>query len=208
MPQHMDSGSNVEYFAGHLSFNPQSGKAGSAKFLINAGLTAHKWGDLLRGMCIGEVRRLLVPPARTFGTWKDKAIYIDIDISKMDDKGFKEYTPEDRSEILTKFYAKYDPTKGADKVAALLEKCAPTPPLKQHTQTFSLSQATDQVPAGSALAQPPLDLPACRAGEDKFAKLCRQLYSKYKAHPVELWNPELTPSVRQQSVEDRMNKEL
>ena len=37
----------------------------------------------------GEQRRLLIPPTVTYGEWKGKAIYIDIELIKVDDKGFK-----------------------------------------------------------------------------------------------------------------------
>jgi hypothetical protein len=37
----------------------------------------------------GEQRRLLVPPTVTYGEWKGKAVYIDIELIKVDDKGFK-----------------------------------------------------------------------------------------------------------------------
>ena len=122
---------------------------GTPKFLLNAGLTAHRWGEFLRGMCLGEVKRLLIPPHKSFGAWKDKAVYIDIEPAKADDKGWKEYTAVDKSEILTEFYAKVDAGKGGPvKIAGLLEKF----------------------------------------GAEKFPKLCRQLYAKYKVHPVELWN--------------------
>ena len=40
-------------------------------------------------MFSGEQRRLLVPASVTYGDWKGKAVYIDIELIKVDDKGFK-----------------------------------------------------------------------------------------------------------------------
>ena len=40
-------------------------------------------------MCVGEQRRLLVPPEVTYGEWKNKALYIDLELLSVDDKGFK-----------------------------------------------------------------------------------------------------------------------
>ena len=58
----------------------------------------------------------------TYGAWKGKAVYIDIELIKVDDKGFKEYELEERVEILSTFYATYDKSKPADKIASMVDK--------------------------------------------------------------------------------------
>ena len=83
---------------------------------------AHAWADQLQGMCVGEVRRLILPPSATYGDWKDKAVYLDFELIKVDDEGFKEWEESERREILSNFYQQYDPSKGAAKGEELLTK--------------------------------------------------------------------------------------
>ena len=108
--KHLADGSNLEFYFGSQSFDPTEGKPNSPSFFVKAGLSAHKWGEMLRGMCVGEERRFLIPPHLTYGDWKEKAIFIDFELMAVDDKGFKEFTDEDQLEILTDFYAKVHAT--------------------------------------------------------------------------------------------------
>lgn len=119
---HLGEAENMEYYFGARSFDPGSLRQGSVAWMVNAGLVAHAWGDQLEGMCVGEQRRLLIPPSVTYGQWKGKAIYIDFELIKVDDKGFKEWELEERKEMLTTFYKTYDPSKSAAKISELVEK--------------------------------------------------------------------------------------
>ena len=141
----------MEVYFGQRSFDPGMHRQGTIQWIVHAGLVraapprrrrlfslgllpataadgacalqvAHAWADQLQGMCVGEVRRLILPPSATYGDWKDKAVYLDFELIKVDDEGFKEWEESERREILTNFYQQYDPSKGAAKVEELLTK--------------------------------------------------------------------------------------
>jgi starvation-inducible outer membrane lipoprotein len=70
----------------------------------------------------------------TYGQWKGKAIYIDFELIKVDDKGFKEWELEERKEMLTTFYKTYDPSKSAAKISELVEKAGRALPANPASQ--------------------------------------------------------------------------